>query len=110
MCIVYGENFFFFQRHMKIVEVEIHGAAIYRKRYRNQTPALTNGSPFSEVTYPLSLKSLKRFGLPNGTKQQFLRVPMMEFLYLSVYHFVFSCVLIALVFKQNKNNLCYRCS
>ena len=50
------KNFFPFHRHIKIVDVEMDGAAIYYCEAEMGLLLLQNRPPISGVTYPLCLK------------------------------------------------------
>ena len=65
-----GENVSPFQRHIKIVEVEMYGAAICHTEEKIVLLPLKNGSRISGVTYSLCLKPYMGLGLPSGTCQQ----------------------------------------
>ena len=69
--VVSGENFSAFQKHIKIVEVEMDCAAIYRNREAEIGLLLMqNRPPFSRVTYLLCLKPYLVLGFQSSTRQQ----------------------------------------
>ena len=59
-----------FQRHIKIVEVKMDGAVIYRSEAEIELQLLQNRPPFSGVIYPLCLKLYTGLGLSSGSRQQ----------------------------------------
>ena len=67
---VVSKNFPPFQRHTKIVEVEMDDAAIYRREAEIGLLPLYNGPRISGVTYPHCLQPYTGFGLPSGKSQQ----------------------------------------
>ena len=58
MDIASKENFLSCQRHIKIEDVEIDGAAIYRQEAKIGLLPLKNGPRFLEVTYPFALNPM----------------------------------------------------
>ena len=48
-----------FKRNIKIVEVEMDGAAFYRREAEIGLLIMQNRPPFSGVTYPLRLKPIR---------------------------------------------------
>ena len=68
--IVSAENLPPFQRHIRIVEMEMVSAAIFHTEAEIGLLPLKNGPLISGVTYPLCLKHNTGLGLPSGTRQQ----------------------------------------
>ena len=64
------ENFPPFQRHIEIVEVEMDGAAIYRRDAETRLLPLLIGPSLAGVAYPICLKPYTGRDLPSGTIQQ----------------------------------------